>query len=61
MTENRAIITIERWIGCDHETAKQIFGGVWLWNGCYYSASIEDGDLLEIRKDGEPIHRIGSI
>ncbi len=61
MTEARAIVTIERYVGCDYKTARMIYNGVWLWQDCYYSASIVDGDLLEIRKDGEPIHRIGII
>ena len=61
MTEDRAIVTIERWIGCDYQTAKMIFNGVWLWHGDYYSAYIVNGDELEICKDGIPIHRIGTI
>lgn len=61
MTNERAIITIEHWVGCDHETAKMIFNGVWPWNGDNYSARVVASGKLEICKDGFPIHLISCM
>ena len=61
MLENRVINSIMHWIGCDKETAKLIFDGVWNFNGDNYSVIVPEPDKLEIYKNGFIIHKITMI
>ncbi|MEZ3438647.1 MAG: hypothetical protein K1W18_07185 [Oscillospiraceae bacterium] len=61
MTREQAISTIIHWIGCDTDTAKMIFNGVFEFDGNNYSAYIVEGEKLEICKNGFPIHKISKI
>ena len=57
MTEQKIINAIMYHVGCDKETAKMIFNGVWGFNGDKYSAFKEE-ERLVICKNGFPIHRL---
>ena len=61
MLTRRVVNSITHWIGCDKETAKMIFNGVWDYNGDNYSAILADDETLEIYKNGFIIHKITMI
>lgn len=53
----KIINAIVHHVGCDEETAEQIFNGVCFFNNDNYSACMKNGNL-EICKNGFPVHRL---
>lgn len=60
MNNERAVITVCRWLGVSKSMAESILAGGAVIEGNTYTAKVVD-DKVEIYKDNRIIHRIGHI
>ena len=60
MSNDRAVITVCRWLGVSKSMAESVLAGGAVIEGNTYTAKVVD-DKMEIYKDAVIIHRIGHI